>query len=351
MSMQPKKLLIINILDILRKKTDAEHRLTQADICKILENEYDMSIDRRSVKNNLMNLIDWGYPLSYTETPRVNSKGETEWLLTDWYLEREFDDAELRLLIDSLLFSKHIPSKQCKALVKKIEDLSNCYFKGKVKHICNLPENLPRNPDLFTTIEVLDEAISKGKQVEFEYHDYGTDKRLHPRICENGVPRVYRMNPYQMVATNARYYLIGNLEPYDDVSHYRVDRIKRIRLLEDSKVKPQRRVKGLQNGLDLPSHMAEHVYMFNGESGTVTFRAQKQIVGDLLDWFGGDIRFFDETETEVTASVHVNYQAMDRWAVQYCRYVKVLSPSFLVEQVKGILSAALDKYNTDAPGS
>ena len=37
---QPKKLLIINILDILRKYTDEDHRLSQKEIADILKNEY-----------------------------------------------------------------------------------------------------------------------------------------------------------------------------------------------------------------------------------------------------------------------------------------------------------------------
>ena len=56
-------------------------------------------------------------------------------ILSDFYLERDFSDAELRLLIDSLLFSKHIPYSQCKELIEKLEGLSNKYFEAKVKHI------------------------------------------------------------------------------------------------------------------------------------------------------------------------------------------------------------------------
>ena len=122
---QPKKLLILNILDILRRCSDADHRLSQKDILDILQSEYDMTADRKAIKRNLMNLIDCGYQLEYSESIRRSKTGEEEVLLTDWYLERDFTDAELRLLIDSLLFSKHIPYSQCKALIGKIEGLSS----------------------------------------------------------------------------------------------------------------------------------------------------------------------------------------------------------------------------------
>ena len=42
----PKKLLIMNILDILRKYTDENHRLSQNDILEILEREYQMKTER-----------------------------------------------------------------------------------------------------------------------------------------------------------------------------------------------------------------------------------------------------------------------------------------------------------------
>ena len=33
--------------------------------------------------------------------------------------------------------------------------------------------------------------------------------------------------------------------------------------------------------------MAEHVYLFAGESGLVTFRAKKYLLNDIIDWFRG----------------------------------------------------------------
>ena len=111
---QPKKLLIMNILDILRRYSDADHRLSQKDIIDILQTEYEMVADRKAIKRNLMNLIDFGYNLEFSESVHRNKDGEEEVIYTDWYLERDFSDAELRLIIDSLLFSKHIPYSQCK---------------------------------------------------------------------------------------------------------------------------------------------------------------------------------------------------------------------------------------------
>lgn len=340
---QPKKLLIMNILDILRRYTDENHRLSQREIMDILETEYNMKADRKAIKRNLMNLIDCGYQLEFSESIRKNKQGEEEIIYSDWYLEREFADAELRLLIDSLLFSKHIPYNQCKTLIEKIEGLSNQYFCSKVKHICNLPEDQPENRELFFTIETLDEAIEKKKQVEFLYADYGTDKVLHPRLDHSGTPRRYLVNPYQMAATNGRYYLIGNYDKYDNVSHYRVDRIRDICIC-DTPVKPQRKVKDLEHGLNLPKHMAEHIYMFSGECEYVELRTTKDMAGELIDWFGNSVRFSDEAGDEISAHVTVNLNAMRYWALQYAPYVTVVAPQSLADMVRQDLEEALIRY-------
>lgn len=343
---QPKKLLIMNILDVLRRYSDADHRLSQKDILHILRTEYDMEAERKAIKRNLMNLIDFGYNLEYSESIRRNKDGEEDSILTDWYLERDFSDAELRLLIDSLLFSKHIPYSQCKELIEKIEGLSNCYFQSKMRHVRNLPDDQPRNSELFYTIEILDEAIESHRQVRFYYGDYGTDKKLHLRADSSGEPREYLVNPYQMVATNGKHYLIGNMEKYDNVSHYRIDHIRGIELV-DTPVKPKNKVKGLEQGLDLPKHMAEHIYMFSGESQKVTLRTHPNMAGELIDWFGNGVTFTDKTEDSVIAHVTVSLKAMRYWALQYAPYVTILSPQSLVEAVKEDLRRALSNYEAE----
>ena len=360
-TVQPKKLLIMNILDILRKYTDENHRLSQRDIVDILKTEYMMNADRKTVKRNLMNLMDLGYEIEYEESIRMvpvkdsetgeividpetgEPKLEESYIWSDFYLVRDFTDGELRLLIDSLLFSKHIPYSQCMELIEKLEGLSNQYFKSRVKHIRTISDGAPENKQLFYTIEILDEAISLGRQVSFTYNQYDTDKKLHPRLASDGNIRKYTINPYQIAATNGRYYLIGNYDKYDDVAHYRLDRITDIKLL-DTPQKEMKKVRGLENGLDLPRHMVEHIYMFAGDSAKVTFRMKRYLVSESIDWFGKDIHFSDETHEEVTASVNVNLEAMRRWALQYALHVRILSPQSLVEGVKEDIRAAMENY-------
>ncbi len=109
--MQPKKMIILDILDILRKHTDEDHRLSQQQIQNLMESEYGMKVDRKTVRRNLSKLIEFGFPIKYrgcdfeNDVIVRNSKNGEEAILTDWYYVHEFMNGELRLLIDSVLLT------------------------------------------------------------------------------------------------------------------------------------------------------------------------------------------------------------------------------------------------------
>lgn len=67
-------------------------------------------------------------------------------------------------------------------------------------------------------------------------------------------------------------------------------------------------------------------------------------MSEIIDWFGKDIKFSDETEDEVTVRVMVNLEAMRKWALQYAVHVKILSPGKLVDMVKEDIKKASEQY-------
>ena len=348
--MEPKKLLIMYILEILHKYTDADHTLSQKDILEILDNDYGMQADRKAVKRNLEKLIDMGYEIECTEIVRMTPDPKTgktveNVVTSDYYLEHDFTDAELRLIIDGLLFSSHIPYKQFKELVGKLEGLSNKYFKPHVKHIQTVPQDLPQNPELFYTIEVLDEAITRKRKVSFAYAEYRTDKKLHKRESADGHVREYIISPYQMAARDGKYYLICNLDGHDDIANYRVDRIAGIQLLDDQPARPFIDLKDA-NGkpLDLARYMREHIHMFSSGSTGVRFRIVKRMISDVIDTFGTGVGFTNETDTHVEVVAKVTEDAMFQFAKNYAPDVLVLEPKKLVDRLREDAEKTLAAY-------
>lgn len=345
---QPKKLAIVNILDILKKYTDEDHRLSQKEIQDLLAREYNMKLDRKAVKRNLMDLIDFGYDINYSESVRFfkDKDGEKQEnvILSDFYLVREFTDSELRLLIDSVLFSNHIPYNQDKELVDKLASLSNIYFKNRVKHITRMPEDKTDNKQLFYNVELLDEAIDKGHKVRFRYLEYRSDKKLHKRRDKDGKVREYIINPYQLVAKEGKYYLICNYDKYGDISNYRVDRMTNMEILPE-RVKPFNTLIGSDGRpLDLKEYMEKHIYMFSGENIRAVFRADKSVISDIIDMFGKDVKFSDESDTQITVTAEVNELSMEHFAKAYFLYIEIIKPIALREKMIYNLNEGIQKY-------
>ena len=151
------------------------------------------------------------------------------------------------------------------------------------------------------------------------------------------------LNPYQLVASEGRYYLICNKDNYDDVANYRIDRIMSIRLL-DTPVKPKSRVTGLEDGLKLQDYVYQHVNMFAGKPEKVEFIVPKKHVSLVIDFFGKQASFFDRGDGTVSCGIKVSREAMKRWAAQFAGIVRVVSPESLVEEVREEIRKAADNY-------
>lgn len=346
-----KKVVILYILQILRRYTDADHPMTQQQIIEKLRSEYGIEVNRSTVKRNLGDLIDAGYNIQYSEVTRsqVNRQtGETEEnvICTDLYYEHDFTEPELHMVIDGLLFSRSVPYRQRRQLIDKLGSLSSIHFNRRMNHVHCMSADSPQNPELFHTIDVLDEAITAQKQVRITYNQYGTDMKLHPTLTVDGQPRRQTLNPYQLVASEGRYYLICNNDHYDTVSNYRVDRITDIEMLE-TPVKPRGQVIGLEDGLNLQDYVFQNLNMFSGKAENAEFIIPRSAVSLVIDFFGKHVSFFDLEDGRVHCRLLVSTEAMRHWAVQFAAVARVTAPKHLVEEIRAELKKAMDLYDTD----
>lgn len=365
---ESKKMIILYILEILMKYTDEDHRLSQKEIADILMQEYHVKTERKAINRYLMDLKDYledsDYTLLYSETvrkvpilldrktkdfqldPETGERVLVENIVySDFYLERPFSDSELRLLIDGILFSNHMTKHQRKTLAEKLCGLSSVSFKHHVNHIaCAEHFDVSDNQELFLNIEVLDEAIEKNRKVSFKYVEYGTDKKAHIKTRPDGTERVYIVSPYQMVAKDGKYYLICNYDKYEDISNYRIDRIKGIKILDE----PAKAFASLEwskgRKLDLAEYMKEHVYMYSSGNVRVTFRIVKPMMIDVIDLFGKDVMFFDEDETHVKVSVNTAEAPMLQFAKNFAPDVEILEPASMRDKMREELERALEVY-------
>jgi len=338
--MYSKKVLILCILEILKNYSSEKNTLEQKDIIKYLKQDYDMECDRKTVKANIMNLIEFGYDIAFDEIPRKNKDGEDENICTNWYLVSEFDSSEITFLINSILFSKSIPRNQANDLIEKIKKISRNNDKSTYRNVYNLPYlQFNDNQQSLYNMNVINEAIEKNLKIQFVYNTYGLDKKMYPRREER-----YKVSPYQIVANNGKYYLICNYDKYDNVDYYRIDRMTEVEVLSE-KAKNKDIIKGLENGINIPEQMAQHVYMFSDEAINIEMKIKKYIVGEVIDWFGKDFSVVKEKDDEALIRLKGSQKAMFYWAIQYGEHVEIIKPITLRNEIIKAVKTMNDKYS------
>ncbi len=343
-----KKMTILYILQILKDDTDMNHTMTQQQIAERLKSKYGLEVNRATVRRNVAELIDAGYNIQYTEVVRSHTDkrtGEKEEnvIYTDLYYQHDFTESELRMLIDGLLFSRSVPYKQRKQLIDKLGKLSSSWFNQRMNHVRCMSADSPQNPELFHTIDVLDEAIMTGRQIRLTYGYYGTDMKLHKARNEDGSEKRQTINPYQMVASEGRYYLICNNDHHTGAANYRIDRIMNVELL-DTPVKPKSQVEGLENGINLQQYVYQNLNMFSGRAEEVEFLIPRSAVSVVIDFFGRQVSFVERADGRISCRLFVSLEAMKRWAVQFGSLVRVVSPPELVEEIRKEIGKSVANY-------
>ena len=323
--LEPKRMALLRVLEILEQHSDEKHPLTQERILRYLE-EDGIKLERKAVGRILSLLKEAGYEIASTGT--------------GCYLAvRAFEDAEIHLLIDGVLASKHVNPKHSKELIDKLASLASPSFRKSFKNVYTVNEwDKTENPALFYNIGIIDEAIEKGKQIEYDYVKYGADKKLHVTSHQRGTP-------YLLILHNQRYYLMSLNEYYKTVFYCRVDHVTNVRLT-DEPATPIKTVPGYENGIDYKRFSTALPYMFADLPERIDFLAADWVIDQVIDWFGKEIRITPtENEKEFRVSVLSSPNAMEYWALQYAGAIEILSPEKLREDVKEILIQASKKYN------
>ena len=147
-----------------------------------------------------------------------------------------------------------------------------------------------------------------------------------------------------MAAKEGKYYLICNYDKYDDISNYRIDRIRELKIL-DEPVKPFESLRGA-NGkpLDLAEYMKNHVYMYSSDDRRARLRISREMISDVIDMFGTDVAFSDEDETGVTVSVYANEQSVEQFARSFAPDVIVLEPREMADKLRADFERTLAIY-------
>lgn len=323
-NLEPKKLALLRILQILEDETDKEHPYTQAQIIKRLSEKYDITVERKAVGRNLSLLKEAGFGIESTKAG-------------SFFDGRTFEQSELRLLVDSILCSRYINKKHSEDLIEKIVALGGKNFKSHVKHIYSVGKwSKSDNIEFFYNIEIADEAIETAKQITFHYNKFDETARLKKTYCQI-------VSPYQMILHNQRYYLMAYNEYWKNMAFYRMDKITDVEILDKPQT-PIRSVPGYKNGIDYKDLATSRPYLYADKAEKIVVACDKALMDDVVDWFGNGVSVRKGNEGQIVVTLYASKDAMLYWALQYGRRAKVLEPADLVQKIKQTLEDVLKSY-------
>lgn len=324
------KLKLLYIIKILSEQTDENHSISTKELIEKLE-EYGVTAERKSIYNDMAQLTDFGYDIIQKD----NRSGGGYYLAS-----REFELAELKLLVDAVQSSRFITQKKSRELISKLEKLTSkhdgttlqrqVYVAGRVK---------TENESIFYHVDTIHKAIYENRKIRFIYLDYDEHKRLVPR--KGG--KEYVISPWALIWKEENYYLLAYDDKDEKIKHYRVDKMDTVEMTED-----KRSGEDSFAVIDLAQYTNKAFGMYSGEEEVVTLSFQRGLLGVVIDRFGTDISIREDGENlRARVKVLVSGQFFG-WLCGIEGGITIVAPQKVREEYKKrLLDLAMDYREAD----
>ena len=195
--MPKKKSTVLYLSKILYEKTDEEHGISRKEIEDIMQTEYGITFDRRTFYDDIELLTDYGMDIIKYKDGR-----DYKYQL----ISREFELAELKVLVDSIQASRFITRKKSEELIKKIEGLTSIYCAGQLDRQIYVADKIKAaNEMILINIDQIHLAINQDKKITYKYFDWNSDKKKVFRHDN----KTYKVSPWAMIWDSQNYYLIA----------------------------------------------------------------------------------------------------------------------------------------------
>lgn len=317
---QMQKAKLLYILDILREDTDEAHAISTKEIIEKLDN-LGIHADRKTIYADMEELSNMGMDI----LKRDSRNGGGYYLAS-----REFELAELKLLVDAVQATRFITQKKSRELIHKLESLTSKYEAGQLqRQVYVAGRSKAENEGIYYNVDAIHRAIQTDSKLSFQYLSWTPDKRLEPR--KKG--QAYIVSPWALLWQEENYYLAAYDASAGEIRHYRVDKMGSAEILSE-----KREGKDMFEKLDVAQYSSQTFGMFGGIKQQVTLRMKNALAGVLIDRFGKDIPIRKESEEFFTVRLTVNVsQQFYGWLAGLGKNACIVAPAEVQEEYKNYL--------------
>lgn len=310
------KLKIIYLMKILLERTDETHSITMQEIISALET-YGISAERKSIYSDIENLRLYGMDIISEQQDR-----------TYYYHvgNRQFELAELKLLVDSVQSAKFITAKKSNELIKKIEGLASKYEASQLQRQVYVAKRIKTmNESIYYNVDIIHTAINENLKITFQYFQWNVYKEMVLR--RNGAS--YEVSPWALSWDDENYYLIAFDSSEDKIKHFRVDKMLHIEIKNE-----KRQGKYHFRKFDMAVYAKKMFGMFSGEEQNVKLECVNELAGVMIDRFGKDFILtpVDQKHFTVNVRVSVSRQFL-AWIIALGDGVRIVGPDSVIEEM------------------
>ena len=317
------KLRPLYLAQILYERTDEEHYLTTAQLMEILEIEYNIKTHRQTIPADVEVLRMFGMDI------QVVMSSQKRYSL----INRTYDIAEIKLLIDAVESSKFITKKKSEELVTKLSQLAGRNQAEQLKRNITAEERIKYdNENILLIIDSINEAINTGKKISFLYFKYDVKKK--PKLRNEGAPFVF--SPHKLVWNGELYYMVGVFDNGENIGIFRIDRVlKRPEILEEDAFP-------FPKSFDFDKFLQTSFRMYGTEHTTVDLICSNGLMDAILDKFGKDVSTYAYDMENFRAEVEVVVSnVFFAWVFGFGGAVKINGPKEVKEQYIEMLQKAM----------
>lgn len=312
-SNQKKKLLVLE--RIFSKKTDSEHGLTMPQILEELE-KYDIKAERKSVYDDIETLKELGI-----EIESVTEGNKCYYSLVN----RQFELAELKMLVDSIQSSNFLTERKSSELIKKLENCTSEHEARKLQRQVHVSGRIKTmNESIYYNVDNIHTAIGNNRAISFKYFHW--DVKKNPQLRNEG--NDYIISPWSLMWESDNYYLIGYDAKSGLMKHYRVDKMKRIKILDERRDGKEEFAK-----IDLASYDRKYFGMYKGNEEMVTLEFENSMANVVVDRFGKDYIFVptDDNHFKMSIKLSISEQFFG-WLVGLGTKVRIVGPESVKQE-------------------
>ena len=317
---QKKKLFCI--LELLTRESDELHPVTTERIIETLAAN-DISAERKSIYDDMQVLQELGY-----DVISCGRKG--------YYLgAREFELAELKLLVDAVQSSRFLSEKKSHELIKKLERFCSRHAAGKLQRQVHVIDRVKTmNESILYLVDTIHEAIGENRMISFRYLKWNGKKKLEPR--HEG--KRYLVSPYLLMWEEENYYLVAYDELAKDRRYYGVDKMADI-VIED-----EPRTHGEEFSESAALLSKKSFGMYEGAEERVRLSFAESLLGVVLDRFGTDVILIEKGEGQYEAAVDVQVSQQFFGWICGVSGVKICGPEHVAETYREHLKRQFENY-------